>query len=354
MLGLALLLGSLAAAGGLPGPARAKTTAGPMNPPPKMTTTSVPNRLGSGKPVSIDFGGDVHFEGVLASKLAANPSTVLDPAKPLYAGADIMMVNLETAITTRGTAEPKQYTFRAPASAFAALKSAGITLATEANNHGEDFGPQGLADTLASAKDAGFPVIGIGNDVTEAFKPFRTTINNERIAILAATQVLDTNLAAAWTATETHGGVASALDEAHLLAAVREARSTSDTVVVYVHWGTELETCPNPLQSPLAHKLVDAGADVVVGSHAHRQLGAGYMGGALVDYGLGNFAFYATQAGQVDSGVLRVTVTGRHIDSFGWTPARISGGVPVPLAGPAADHASSQWQALRACTDLTG
>jgi poly-gamma-glutamate synthesis protein (capsule biosynthesis protein) len=309
--------------------------------------------LGSGKAVTLAFGGDVHFEGVLARRLAAHPRTFLDPARALYSGADLVMVNLESAITTGGSPEPKQFTFRAPPSAYGALKAAGITVATQANNHGEDYGAVGLADSINAARHAGFPVIGVGFNVTEAFAPYRTTIDGQRIAIIAATQVLDDNLRAEWTATDTHSGLASAYDTDHLLAAVREVRRTADTVVIYVHWGTEQQNCPNGLQPPLARQLVDAGADIVVGSHAHVQLGAGRLGRALVDYGLGNFAFYATSGAQVESGVLKVTVTGRRIDSYQWTPARISDGIPHPLHGSAATTAVTRWASQRSCTDLS-
>ena len=64
-------------------------------------TQAATRSLGRGSPVTIAFGGDVHFEGVLRTKLNGAPTTMLDLVKPLYAGADIMMVNLETAITIR-------------------------------------------------------------------------------------------------------------------------------------------------------------------------------------------------------------------------------------------------------------
>ena len=85
-----------------------------------------------------------------------------------------------------------------------------------------------------------------------------------------------------------------------LVAAVRAARLVSDTVVVYLHWGIEGHTCPSSDQRALAQALVLAGADVVVGSHAHRLLGGGRLGSAFVDYGLGNFAFYARRFGRAD------------------------------------------------------
>jgi poly-gamma-glutamate synthesis protein (capsule biosynthesis protein) len=310
-------------------------------------------QLGSGQPVTLAFGGDVHFEGVLASRLAANPATFLSVARPLYARTDLMMINLETAITSRGSAQPKQYLFRAPASALTAMKAAGITVATEANNHGEDYGPVGLADSIEDARESGLAVIGIGENADQAFAPYLATIKGQRVAIIAATQVLDDNLRDAWTATDTHPGLASAYDPTRLLAAVRQARATSDTVVVYLHWGVETQTCPTTTQEQLADQVVAAGADVVVGSHAHVQLGAGYLNGAFVDYGLGNFAFYAALPAQVESGVLQVTVTGRRIDRYEWLPARLSGGVARPLTGSAATAAQAQWAGLRSCTDLT-
>ena len=102
------------------------------------------------------------------------------------------------------------------------------------------------------------------------------------------------NLVSTWTATATQPGVASAIDPTELVREVQQVRRTADTVIVYVHWGTETQTCPNPQQEPLAQQLVKAGADIVVGAGAHVLLGGGYLGSAYVDYGLGNFAFYDT------------------------------------------------------------
>ncbi len=314
-----------------------------------MTTTTVkPDR-----PVVLAFGGDVHFEGVLRSLLAADPATVLAPIAPVLEPADIAMVNLETAITERGAPQPKQYTFRAPPSAFTALAAGGVDVATMANNHGVDFGPVGLLDSLDAIRASRFPVVGIGADAAHAYAPFRRTVHGERIAIIGATQVIDDTLIPTWSASETRGGLASAKDVDRLVAAVRKARADSDTVVVFLHWGQEGTTCPTSTQTQLARQLVGAGADVIVGSHAHRLLGAGRLGTAFVDYGLGNFAFYAQGGPAADTGVLFVTVTGRHIDRFDWRPAVISGGVPRPLSGSAAASALAQWQGRRSCTDLT-
>jgi poly-gamma-glutamate synthesis protein (capsule biosynthesis protein) len=305
--------------------------------------------------VTLAFAGDVHFAGVDGARLARNDTTAIGPAGAILSKADVAMVNLETAVTTRGTpAAGKQYVFRAPATAFVALKDAGIDVATEANNHGEDYGRVGVTDSIAAAKAAHFAVVGIGADSAAAYAPDVVTVHGERIAFLAATQVVDTNLQVAWTATSTTPGLAIAVDPTLLLRAVRAAKAAGDLVVVYVHWGVELQQCPTAKQKTLAEQLATAGADVIVGSHAHVLQGAGFLGTTYVDYGLGNFYFYTGGGGLTgQSGVLTLQLDGRKVTLASWSPAAISNGQPLPLTGKAASSAVSSWRALRACTGLT-
>src|SRR5919106_823956 len=226
------------------------------------------------------------------------------------------------------------------------------TSTSMANNHGMDYGEAGLRDSLAAAKRYRFPVIGIGLDGKRAYAPYRRTIRGQRISIIAATQVLDDHLISSWTAGPGKPGLASAKDVPRLVQEVRRARATSDTVVVYLHWGVELEGCPTSDQRTLARQLVAAGADIVVGGHAHRLLGAGRMGKALVDYGLGNFVWYGTSELSTQTGVLFVTATGRRIDSYRWVPARIADGVPRPLSGADRNNELRSWRSLRGCAGL--
>ncbi len=317
-----------------------------------------PDWDGDGKPVTFAFGGDVHFPAGtnLGDRLADDPTTALGTTVPaLLSGADLSMANLESALTdgTCPDAQPKQFVFYAPASAVDAFKGAGVTLITEANNHGEDCGLPGLQSALGVRAQTGYPILGIGKDLDDAFTPYRVTIDGEKITIIAATQVIDSDLQTSWTATADHAGLASAYDVDALVAAVEAARRVSDTVIVYLHWGTELEACPNPDQEPLAHVLVAAGADIIVGTHAHVLLGGGYLGSAYVDYGLGNFAFYDNSPPENQSGSLVVTATGRHIDNVTWRPAVIVDDLPQPLTGAAATSAVAQWNAARGCTDVT-
>jgi poly-gamma-glutamate synthesis protein (capsule biosynthesis protein) len=317
-----------------------------------------PDWDGDGQAVTLAFGGDVHFPAGtnLGDRLAADPATALGPTvTDLLSGADLSMVNFESAMTSGGCPEPqpKQFVFYAPSTAIQAFQGAKVSLITEANNHGEDCGQPGLEEALAARAQTGYTVLGIGANAAQAFTPYRTTIKGERIAIIAATQVIDSDLQSAWTATPTQPGLASAYDVPALVQAVEQARSTADTVVVYLHWGTELDACPNPLQEPLAQVLVDAGADIVVGTHAHVLLGGGYLGSAYVDYGLGNFAFYDNSPPENASGALVITVTGRHIDQVTWRPAAIQDDLPQPITGAAALSALDAWNQARSCTNVT-
>ena len=327
-----------------------------------VTSTTQPRtHLGSGQSVTIAFGGDVHFEGSLASALERDPKSVFSEIAPELSSADVAMVNLETALGTRGVAEPKAYNFQAPRTSLDALASAGVDVATMANNHGVDFGAEGLQETLEIKANSPISLIGIGLNDTEAYAPFTTTIHEQVISFIAATDVLDASLVKPWTATATQGGVASVKEIDRLIHAVNEARATSDTVVVYLHWGQEGQSCPTRRQKDVAQVLVDAGADIVVGSHTHRVVGAGTLdrsgsenfGPAYVAYGLGNFAFYTSGGPGATTGVLKVSATGRRIDGASWIPAKITSGAPVPLEGNAKDQAEASWSRLKACTGLS-
>ncbi len=308
----------------------------------------------TGGPITIAFAGDIHFEKGLRTALDAGPSKPLAGVQSLLSEPDLTVANLETAVTGRGDPAPgKQFHFRAPAAAFGALAASGIDVVSMANNHGMDYGMVGLADSLDAAAAAHFPVIGIGRDEDQAYAPYIATIRGQRVAVIAATQVLDANLVAAWTAGPAKPGLASAKRLDRLVEAVRAARAIADTVVVFLHWGTEGQTCPNADQPPLEQALADAGADVVVGSHAHRLLGAGFAGHTFVAYGLGNFAFYASGGPGTETGVLALQVQGRNVVDWRWSPAKIVGQLPRALAGTEATTAHAAFMALEGCARLT-
>jgi hypothetical protein len=316
--------------------------------PPRSSTPPPPK-----EPVTIAFAGDTHFAGVLEPALA-HPATAMGPLTRTLAAADLAIVNLETAVTVRGTPEPKEFVFRSPPVVFDALSRAGIDVVTMANNHALDYGPVSVPDALAAAHRKEFPVIGIGRTADEAFRPWITTVKGQRIAFLAATAVVDAALVPTWSAGPEQAGVATALDgdNARLVAAIRRVRPQVDTVVVDLHYGADLQQCPTEIQRGVVRDAVRAGADIVVGQHAHALLGAGYAGSAYVSYGLGNFQFYSASGLTAETGVLTLTVDGRVVTDPVWTPGTVVAGRPHGLTPAAGEAAVARWDALRGCTGL--
>lgn len=307
-------------------------------------------------PVTLAFGGDVHFESWLGDAVRADPDGALAAMAPLFADADLAVVNLETAVTDGGQQAPKRYAFRAPAESVTALKAAGVDVVSLANNHGMDFGVPGLEDTLGTLDTAGLPAVGAGMTSAAAYRPYRTTVNGRRIAIIGATQVLDSFAIDAWNPTRDRPGLASAKDENNgvdrLLAAVRRAGRANHTVVVMLHWGEELRQCPLERQQTLAAELRAAGADVIVGGHAHRLGPGGFMDDAVVHYGLGNLVFYVSEGPGTISGALHVTIAVDDTPRIAWRPAVLAGGIATPVTGGERDAAVAAWDDLRSCTRL--
>jgi poly-gamma-glutamate synthesis protein (capsule biosynthesis protein) len=196
-------------------------------------------------------------------------------------------------------------------------------------------------------------VVGVGRDRKAAFAPYRVSIRGTDLTFFGADASFREGASSVWAAGPTNPGLAAAhaARPRVLLAAVRAAARRDDVVVVYLHWGAELQGCPTRQQRATARALADAGADIVVGTHAHLQLGSGWIGNTYVSYGLGNFLWYHDH--QPESGVLRVRIVDGEVVGDSWSPARIGpDGRPAPLAGEQAEAAVARWRALRGCAGL--
>ncbi|RKN16641.1 CapA family protein [Micromonospora musae] len=301
--------------------------------------------------ITLAFAGDVHFTDRTAD-LLGDPATAFGSISSTLSAADLAMINLETAVTTRGTPEPKQFHFRAPASAYDAVKAAGIDVVSIANNHALDYGRTGLADTVDAAKAAGMPAVGAGADAAAAYRPWITEIRGTKIAVLGFSQISE--LWSEWRATDNRAGIAMARDLPRAVEAVRAARRQASVVVVYVHWGAEGDACPAAEARAFAGEMAEAGATIVVGTHAHLLLGDGWLGNTFVQYGLGNFLWWRDDAYSNDTGVLRVTLENTAISKTELLPATISRrtGRPELASGEDVARIHREYADLRACTGL--
>src|SRR6266571_1230457 len=310
-----------------------------------------PGRAGHvGGAITLAFAGDVHFTG-RTTKLLRDPATAFGPIASLLRSADLTVVNLETAVTSGGHPQPKYYHFRTRPAAFTALRDAGIDIANMANNHVLDYRRTGLADTLAAARRAHFPVLGIGANAAAAWSPYVVTVKGVKIAFLGVSQASE--LASSWVATNRRSGEANSINLRRTLAAVRAARKVADMVIVIVHWGTEGQACPDANQLALAPKLASAGATIIVGSHAHVLQGSGWLRHTFVAYGMANFLWWEASY-STDTGVLLLTLHRHGPLTARFVPATVSAtGRPVVDTGRAARRARARYRSLRACTGLS-
>ena len=344
--GLLVLLG-LATAGIAPPAASAvPSTTGRAHQPASLSQRPSGTVAGS---VTLAFAGDVHFMGRNA-RLLRDPATAFGSIASVLRAADFTAVNFETAVTSRGTPEPKRYHFRTVPAAFTALRDGGVDLVTMANNHVLDYGQVGLADTLAAVQAARFPYVGIGKDAAAAWAPYVTTLKGTKIAVIGVSQVHE--LASSWVATPGRPGEANAIDLPRTLAAVRYARRLAPVVIVFMHWGWEGDACPNPEQQALARQLSAAGASIIIGAHVHVLQGSGWLGRTFVAYGMGNFLWYENNDA---TGVLELTLHPDAPLTARFIPAIVSNtGQPVVVHGATARSAIAYYDSLRACAGLAG
>lgn len=302
--------------------------------------------------VKLAFGGDSSFQD-LGTQWRDDPESLLNAIAPLFVDADFAMVNFEAALGSHGEPVATDTRFQAPADALIALRAAGIQAASMANDHGMDFGRDGLTESLATSETWWFPIIGVGHTDVEAFSPIRSEFDGISVAVFAANDVVESQVDEDSTATPDQGGLANIHGDRveHLATLISAEKQNTDVVVVYLHYGTIHEACPSQRQTDVAERLSRAGADVIVGSHAHQLQGMGYLNGSFVAYGLGNFIYSNGPGDDARSGVLMVDIAADGHISHEWRPAEIRQALPYPLEG---NERASQLQYMDELFDCTG
>jgi len=250
-------------------------------------------------------------------------------SKPLQE-ADITIGNVESALGDMGSPASKRYPFRAPPEAAEALALAGFDIVSLANNHAMDYGPETLLHAISLLRERGIATIGAGANAQEAHEPVITEINGLKLAFLAYVNVpveastgFDT---ASWTATDNSPGLAWAASD-QISVDVDAIRDRADLVVIVLHSGFEYVAAPSEPQVDAAHAAVDAGADLVIGHHAHILQGIEFYGDGVIIYGTGNFAFEID--GPPETALFDIWLDGNGVRQIEIKPAIIKfGGQP--------------------------
>jgi poly-gamma-glutamate capsule biosynthesis protein CapA/YwtB (metallophosphatase superfamily) len=266
---------------------------------------------------------------------------VFDDTLPVLRAADVVLGNLEAAATTSSVRVAKSYNFRFSPAALAGLARAGFSYLSVANNHSFDFGRQGFLDTLQALAAAGIGTSGAGRSLAEAAAPFVRRIRDTEIRVLsfgdfpADPRGFDGKRDA--RAAGATSGILWLDDDG--LAAAKQAFSPDSFDIALVHGGEEWSTTPTADQKRWYRSLVDAGADLVIGSHPHVLQTLEMRGSALIAYSLGNFLFPGmeeTKGGQ-DSVILEVGILEGKITAVHAIPVHLSGtGVRLAIGDGAA------------------
>lgn len=203
--------------------------------------------------------------------------------------ADYFVANQEFPFSDRGkAAADKQFTFRLSPSKVSMFQEMGIDLVTLANNHILDYGTDALLDSCETLDAAGIAYVGAGENLDRAKQLELVEIGGKTFGFLGLSRVY---MDGSWAASATRPGVFSTYDATLPVEEIKKADSQCDYLIVYVHWGVERETMPKDYQRTLGKQYIDAGADLVIGSHPHVLQGMEYYQGKPIVYSLGNFVF---------------------------------------------------------------
>ena len=258
--------------------------------------------------------GIVHRSGVAEG---------VDAARRALRQSEAVVANLEVPLSERGRPSPKTVNLRAHPAVVDDVRALGIDAVTLANNHLMDYGPEAMLDTVAACERAGIGLCGAGIDLDAATAPAWLNVGEHRIAVLSVACTLpveseagpgrpgiaplrvrfafeaDVNLLAEQPGTmpRVHSW-ADPADQERTCGTIALCRDQgADAVVVAIHWGVPSYWLSPYLgqlaeyQSPLAHALIDAGADAVCGHHPHQLHPIEVYRGRPILYSLGNFLF---------------------------------------------------------------
>lgn len=307
---------------------------------------------------TIAVGGDamlgnwVELLTGLKAALGRQDTDPLDEIAPLFRRAELSVVNHEfVASSRRPSANLFGLRLFAGLESADRLKGAGIGAVSLANNHTGDLGPEGLTETLEALRARGVVPVGAGRTPEEAFSPRFFDLEQGRIAVLAfvdfpPNEALPPTSPVAVATASLNDPVpqreAPPRPNVPWEQAILRARSGADVVIVLPHWGLEFEPLPHLRQVMLARRMIDLGADLVLGAHPHVVQRAEVYRGKSIVYSLGNLVFALNElpgpVGQSTNGVVALArVKDRALLRLDLVPVAERLGSPFPISAHCAN-----------------
>ena len=277
--------------------------------------------------VNLLFAGDIVLDGEPGKQIEQGRDP-FSAFSDIINRADIRVGNLECVVATVGDPEDKNYNFRAHPRTLAILKTH-FDAVSVANNHSGDFGRPAFVEMLGLLDQSGIQHFGGGHNLSEAHTPLIIKKNGITIALLGYNEFMPRSFEA-----DAHGAGTAWSEDEQVVADIKKARSfyKADLVIPVMHWGWENEPLSSSRQQSLAHLMIDAGADLIIGGHPHVTEEISYYKGKLIVYSVGNFMIDALDnKAQTIGWVMNFELDRHGVKSWHSNVAHIDDfGIPTP------------------------
>ena len=261
-------------------------------PVPTPTPTPAPTPTPTPEPeyFTLSFIGDCtlashQYTSDYSAKMSGDYSYPFSNTVQYFENDEYTIGNLECSFSDKNLWSEQTFFFRAPAEWANILVQGGVDFVTTANNHSMDFGTVGTEDTYAALEAVNIPY------GTENQAQIVTTPNGLKLGIYCA-----------------FNGYMP--DTEKCVAAIGQLKDEgADYIICAFHWGVELHVRPEQYQIDLAHACIDAGADMIFGSHPHCLQPIEEYNGGIILYSMGNWSFGGnTNPSDWDTAIVQVTL----------------------------------------------
>lgn len=265
--------------------------------------------------IVISLGGDIMFDrGVKKNINKYGIEYPFSGVRDIFKKDDITFLNLETSITniSKPANPKKEYNFASDPKTAKELKNSSVEIVSLSNNHSMDYGHKGFVDTMNYLDDAEVLYVGGGRNYEEALKYKTIEVKGKKIGFLGFSRVIPSST---WRATKDRAGHIGLYDYEidKILPYIKDVKSKVDYLVLAVHWqGMPSEKIAANI-TKAGHKLIDAGVDVVVGTHPHVMQATEFYKNGVIFYSLGNFIFDNPSPRQIKTAVVQLEVNTKDL-----------------------------------------
>ncbi|WP_105103777.1 CapA family protein [Microbulbifer pacificus] len=298
------------------------------------------------------WGGDVNLARRQHYRTALLGEEEVLGKIPALNNADLSVVNLECVVATTGEqgtdkGEHAPYYYRARPGMLKLLYQSGIDVVTTANNHSGDYGKQALLEQGYWLDTVGIGHTGSGFDFDTAMKPVIRPAGALNVAIFS----LDATQKHFAAGPRTPGCAHLSIQKPDLWLQVLEpriaaARKYAHVVVVAVHWGDNLEEQPSGAEIAVGHRIIEAGADAVLGTSAHILQGIEIYQGRPIIHDAGDLLFDSVQRSLKDGGIFQLALSYRGVEEVRFIPIGVGFGFSHQLSGQSADSVTRRFEKL--------